>query len=291
VEIASQFDASAFRFLVVLPTWQRAKFLPQAIESVLSQTHGEWRLLIIDDGSTDDTAHVVEPYFARDSRILYVAHKENMGGVAANHVGMLTAISGPYDAWTRLGSDDWWLPRKLELDAIALRYAGACFGPYQNEPADYTGELNVPMDARAALLRGEFAASWANVAYRTEVLRKVCARHGNFVDPRIRSMEDNLFNIRAARFTEFVYRAELADGRIVVGAQTPAAPDLAGVKPDARYRIGSDPVCCSNSQAGRAQSAKDMDMTMIVRGEDSAKNYSVEAIEPVPMVILERGAI
>ena len=288
------------RFVVCLPTYNRAAFLPQAIESVIAQTHKDWHLLVVDDGSTDDTRQVVERY-APSYDISYVRSAENKGGVAANAVGMMVAIEEKFDAWTRLGSDDWFLPRKLEFDALALEHAGACFGPYQNEPVSYGGELNTPMDARAALLRGEFAASWANIAYRTDVLREVFHRHGNFVDPRIRNMEDNLFNIRAARFTEFVWRGELVDGKLAIGARSVQSLDAEyrrverlGIdlkwtpqwKPDARYRIGADPVCCSNSPEGRVWGAKDAVMTEIVRGEDAAKSFPVAEIPPVQLSLL-----
>ena len=286
------------RFLVVLPTFNRASFLSQAIESVVAQTHNDWHLLVVDDGSIDNTEAVVKGY-AQSYDISYVRSTENRGGVAANAVGMMVAVEERFDAWARLGSDDWYLPRKLELDALALQYAGACFGPYKNEPESYYGELNVPMDARAALLRGEFAASWANIAYRTEVLRQVFERHENFVDPRIRNMEDNLFNIRAARFTEFAWRAELAYGDIAIGARDARDTErqdgrwleheergVHAYKPDARYRIGSDPVCCSNSPAGREWGAKDAVMTEKVRGEDAAKNFPITEIEPVALRML-----
>jgi glycosyltransferase involved in cell wall biosynthesis len=280
------------RFLVVIPTFNRAAFLPQAIESVVAQTHKGWHLMIVDDGSTDGTREVVGRY-AASYDLSYVRSEENKGGVAANAVGMTVAIEHGFDAWVRLGSDDWFLPRKLELDALALQYADACFGPYQNEPPSYGGELNGPSDARAALLRGEFAASWANVAFRTSVLKKVFERHGDFVDARLRNMEDYLFNVRAARFTEFAWRGELATGnagRIVIGARSVAEAAVEwntmrvfDPKPDARYRIGADPVCCSNSPEGRVWGARDAVMTEIVRGEDAAKGFAVDEIAPVEL--------
>jgi glycosyltransferase involved in cell wall biosynthesis len=273
------------RILVCLPTYQRVQFLPRGIESVQSQTHRDWQLLVVDDGSTDGTQELVARYARGDSRIMYSrsSSNENRGGVAANEVGMHTAISGSFDAWTRLGSDDWFLPRKLELDALALQDAGACFGPYRNDPETYGGELNVPMDARAALLRGEFAASWANIAMRTEVLAAVHARHGNFVDPRLRNMEDYLFCVRAARFTEFVWRGITVDGRIVIGARESSSHWWT---PDARYTIGSDPVCCSNSAEGQRWGAKDAVLTEQIRGEDAAKNYPVAEIAPPALRII-----
>jgi len=63
---------------VVLPTYNRTDLLPRAIRSVLSQTFTDFELIVVDDGSTDDTRGVVA---ARcDPRIRYIRHDRNLGG-------------------------------------------------------------------------------------------------------------------------------------------------------------------------------------------------------------------
>ena len=93
---------------VIIPTYNRAHFLSAAIESVLNQTYKNIEIIVVDDGSTDDTQTVLEP-FKYAIRYLYT----NNGGPAhARNVGM-KAASGKYVAF--LDSDDTYLPRKLAL--------------------------------------------------------------------------------------------------------------------------------------------------------------------------------
>ncbi len=94
---------------VILPTYNRAKYISRAIDSVLAQTYKDWELIIIDDGSTDNTKEVVEPYL-KDKRIKYV-WKENGGVSSARNKG-LDMATGEFVAF--LDSDDFYMPEKLE---------------------------------------------------------------------------------------------------------------------------------------------------------------------------------
>ena len=62
------------RVSIITPTYNRARFIGEAVESVLDQTMSDWELVIVDDGSTDDTRQVLERYLA-DSRIHYYYQK------------------------------------------------------------------------------------------------------------------------------------------------------------------------------------------------------------------------
>lgn len=93
---------------VVMPTYNRAKYLPEAIGSVLQQTFRDFELIIVDDGSTDNTAEIVGAM--TDPRIRYIA-QDNMGVSAALNTGW-RAATGEYIG--RLDSDDVWLPSLLE---------------------------------------------------------------------------------------------------------------------------------------------------------------------------------
>jgi glycosyltransferase involved in cell wall biosynthesis len=99
---------------VVIPTYDRAHFLDDAIRSVLAQTFDDFELIIVDDGSTDNTREVVNSF--EDSRIKYI-YQENRGVSAAYNSGIL-ASSSEFIAF--LDSDDLWLPQKLELQVKLL---------------------------------------------------------------------------------------------------------------------------------------------------------------------------
>ena len=93
---------------VILDNYNYAEFLPQAIESVLTQTFRDFELIIVDDGSTDNSREIIEKY--NDNRIVTV-FKENGGQTSAFNDGF-KAVSGCVIAF--LDSDDYWYPQKLE---------------------------------------------------------------------------------------------------------------------------------------------------------------------------------
>jgi glycosyltransferase involved in cell wall biosynthesis len=101
---------------VVIPAYNRSGVLRQAIDSVLAQTHSDLEVIVVDDGSTDDTAALVAEY--DDDRVRYVGHERNRGRSAARNTG-IEASNGEYIAF--LDSDDRWLPHKLErqLDRLS----------------------------------------------------------------------------------------------------------------------------------------------------------------------------
>jgi glycosyltransferase involved in cell wall biosynthesis len=87
---------------IVLPTFNRAHLLPRAIRSVLDQSFGDWELIIVDDGSTDDTFDVLQPFLQCGAGLRYM-HHENRGVGHTRNVG-LQACAGRFV--TFLDSDD-----------------------------------------------------------------------------------------------------------------------------------------------------------------------------------------
>ena len=92
---------------VIIPTFNRAAFLREAMDSVLAQTAEVFELIVIDDGSTDHTAELVAEY---GNRVRY-CFQPNAGASAARNLGIRHA-AGKFISF--LDSDDLWLPRKLE---------------------------------------------------------------------------------------------------------------------------------------------------------------------------------
>jgi len=93
---------------VVIPTYNRAPYVTMAIESALAQSYQDYEIIVVDDGSTDGTRDVLEPY--RD-RIRYM-YQDNKGVSAARNTGIQES-RGEWIAF--LDSDDEWLPNKLEI--------------------------------------------------------------------------------------------------------------------------------------------------------------------------------
>lgn len=100
---------------VIIPTYNRAHVVNQAIESVLRQTHQDYEIIVVDDCSTDNTEEVIKDYV--DSRIHYLRHEQNHGAPWARNSGAKIA-RGKYLAF--LDSDDFWYPEFLERQLSVL---------------------------------------------------------------------------------------------------------------------------------------------------------------------------
>ncbi|CAN5429148.1 hypothetical protein BH10ACI4_BH10ACI4_22280 [soil metagenome] len=95
---------------IIIPAYNAAHYLPFAIESVIAQTFEDWRMVLVDDGSTDDTPSVVAPYRERlGARLLYI--RQPNGGLPAARNAAIRNSSAEFLAL--LDADDVWLPNRL----------------------------------------------------------------------------------------------------------------------------------------------------------------------------------
>ncbi|MCY4732430.1 glycosyltransferase family 2 protein [Natronomonas gomsonensis] len=109
---------------MVIPTYNRADVLPRAIRSVLNQTYTDYEIVIVDDGSTDETENVVQSF--NNEKIKYINHKTNKGQNVARNTGIKNA-NGEYISY--LDSDDMFLENHLQkavniLDNLSEEYGG-----------------------------------------------------------------------------------------------------------------------------------------------------------------------
>ena len=102
---------------IVMATYNRAGYVGGAIESVLAQTFKDWELIVVNDGSTDNTDEIVRPYCAKEPRICYV-NQSNAGCLALVRNKGLSLATGKYVAF--LDDDDRWLPHKLERQVALM---------------------------------------------------------------------------------------------------------------------------------------------------------------------------
>ena len=129
------------RVSVIIPTYNCAQYIGVAVESVLAQTFADYELIVVDDGSTDETADTLKPYEGRITLI----HQENQERSAARNTG-IRASSGQYIAF--LDSDDIWQPNKLKrqvaiLDQypeVVLTYCQALYVDIDGRPVEFVGE-------------------------------------------------------------------------------------------------------------------------------------------------------
>ena len=96
---------------IIIPTFNRGSFLDRTVKSIQSQTIKDWELLVVDDGSTDNTREIVENFIKNDNRIKYFYQKNCGCPSGPRNLGIEKAC-GEYVAF--LDSDDEWLPTKLE---------------------------------------------------------------------------------------------------------------------------------------------------------------------------------
>ena len=96
---------------VITPVYNSEKFIGETIESVIGQSYKNWEMIIVDDGSTDDTESIIRSYSSKDPRIKYLPLGYNSGGPAVPRNHGIKHAKGEYIAF--LDSDDLWLPNKL----------------------------------------------------------------------------------------------------------------------------------------------------------------------------------
>ena len=102
---------------IITPCYNGAKYISETIDSVIAQTYTEWEMIIVDDGSKDNSAQIISGYAAKDSRIRLIS-QENSGSAAARNNGIRNA-SGQYIAL--LDADDLWLSEFLEKQISFMR--------------------------------------------------------------------------------------------------------------------------------------------------------------------------
>lgn len=105
---------------VIMPAYDGERYLAQSVRSVLDQTYSDLELIIVDDGSVDDTARIAQAFMAEDSRVTYT-YQENSGQGSARNRGIRMA-SG--DLIGFLDQDDLWEKRKLELQIETMDSSG-----------------------------------------------------------------------------------------------------------------------------------------------------------------------
>ena len=200
---------------IILPTYNRVGSVQAAIHSVLAQTYIDYELIVVDDGSTDETAsHVRE---IADPRLIYVLHPQNKGAAAARNTGMRMA-RGDYIAF--LDSDDTWHPQKLEVQVEFLKNSpdqvGGCVTSYRLVFEDHSVIREIAMEPSfyEQSLKGCNLSPGSTLLFEKECLDKV-----GFQNETLKRFEDWEWQIRFARFYQWqrvpVVSADIRTGHTV----------------------------------------------------------------------------
>lgn len=159
---------------VIMPAWNAQDTIAESIESVLAQTYGKFQFIIVNDGSTDGTARVINRY-AADSRLRVLTNQRPTGAAHARNVA-LDAAEGRFISFC--DSDDLWHPQKLERQLRIMEQLGAalCATSYQRideSGRPISGRISVPREVTFRQLLRRNLICCASVVYDTSKVGKV----------------------------------------------------------------------------------------------------------------------
>jgi teichuronic acid biosynthesis glycosyltransferase TuaG len=213
---------------VVMSSYNHAKYLPEAIESVLKQTFSDFELIIVDDCSTDNSKAIIESYQAKDIRVKPFFHEKNLG-IAITANDSLKSSSGKFIAF--LSSDDIWMPNKLARQLQILKHNENKIVWAEGEVIDGNGALvglkvttrmSVPIHRRSGNLFQELLKE--DIIFgQTAIMKRDFVSKVIFND-NFRYVNDHLFFVELARIHEFIFIDE----------------------PLAKYRVHGDNVSLTN---------------------------------------------
>ena len=192
---------------VIIPTYNRGYIIKKSIESVLAQTYTNFELIIVDDGSTDNTKQVIDEF--KDYRIRYI-FQNNAGACAARNKG-ISVSKGKYIAFH--DSDDEWFPDKLKIQLSALKKTGAEIVVSQMllKNAEY-GETVIPQLTVSQFLY--LHTMPPGIGTQTLLMKKEVAEAVRF-DPIMPRFQDMEWLIRAVKnYKTFFIKQPLVDYEI-----------------------------------------------------------------------------
>ncbi len=193
---------------VVVPAYNAGATLDQTLQSVRRQTHADLEVLVVDDGSTDDTRAIAERHQASDPRVRILS-QTNAGVAAARNAGWKNANS---DLIAFIDADDLWRSRNLELQLECLRRAGPRTGLVYSNYLIIDSEGMVTQPGRIhrfagnvlqAMLESNFIGNGSSILVRRDVLERCAGFDSTLREKNAQGCEDYLFYCRAAACCEF----------------------------------------------------------------------------------------
>lgn len=164
------------RVSVIIPTYNRAHYIAETIHSVFEQNFNDYEVIVIDDGSTDNTEEVIKPYL---DKITFI-RKENGGPASARNEGIKIA-EGEYIAF--LDSDDLWLPEKLDYQLnymAAYRDVGLTFTDAEVISGGNNETRKIIFTGQDLSIKGLFERNF--IPTLTVMVRKACIDNAGLFD-------------------------------------------------------------------------------------------------------------
>jgi glycosyltransferase involved in cell wall biosynthesis len=192
---------------VIIPMYNRERFVERAVRSVLRQTYSDFELIVVDDASTDSTDKLMVTFQNLDKRVRYFRHQSNHGAQAARNTGIKEAC-GEFIAL--LDSDNEWLPQKLELQMGIFKNSGdtcgVVYSGFRWEYADGSPSQDKLPCFRGNIYKDSLREWIADTS--TMVVRKDLIVRAGSCDEKIRAYQEWDLCIRLAKYAEFDFVAE-----------------------------------------------------------------------------------
>jgi glycosyltransferase involved in cell wall biosynthesis len=191
---------------ILIPAYNTARFLPAALASVEAQTFTDWRILLIDDGSTDNTREVIAPFRERMGGKLQYIWKENAGLSAARNTGLSHATA---ELIALLDADDEWLPERLAESVRSLDespVAGLSYGFVSRTDTDgriVSTHDEMKADAEGFITRSIYTRR-IDLPCPTITFRRACVDRVGGFDETMRATEDRDLWVRISQHYEVV---------------------------------------------------------------------------------------
>lgn len=199
------YEETAPKVTVIMPVYNSQKYVGEAIESILKQTLTEFELLLVDDGSTDESGAICDQYAGKDARIR-VIHKENGGICSARNAG-LAAARGEYLAFC--DNDDKYLPDLLKDNYELAKKYDADIVRFKRKRIAYVDGRKITSTApaiRFAVLRGEeIAKNYLQITDATITVWNAIYRRSMVCDGKIRFHEKMRYGQEDAWFNYGCY--------------------------------------------------------------------------------------
>lgn len=194
---------------VIIPTYNSAPYISEAIDSVLGQSYSDYEIIVIDDGSTDNTGELLNNY-SHNPKVSVIRLDVNSGVSAARNAGLNIARG---DIIALLDADDIWLPEKLNKQVQALKEAPEsgwiyCNGSVVDQNLKKMYFFTERWNQTGGMIYADILLKSLCVPVSSVIIKREVFDHCGFFDPELKAVEDLDLFLRIARKYKCAYLKE-----------------------------------------------------------------------------------